>query len=523
MTINADLRILSRATPADIAPLVTPSGTGILHLGLGSFHRAHQAMYTAAAIAQDGGDWGIVGAASRSRTVVDAMHAQDFLYSVATISPAGTSLAIPGVHTDAFVAGDEPERVVAHIADPGIRIVTLTVTENGYSYSPATEHLDLDDQAVRADLQGGAPRSTIGQLARGLQARARSSAEPIAILSCDNLAANGKHTEKLVREFLQALPGGEASDALDYLDRSVTFPSSMVDRIVPSTTARLRDEVTGLLGAVDGIPVPGEPFTMWAIEDAFAGGRPAWEAGGAVFTSEVARYEQMKVRLLNGTHSLIAYLGALRGVGTIPEAIGIDRIADAARGVMRGEYEPSVDVPTGVDIRAYEAELFERWGNSALGHQTRQVGSDGSVKLRQRIPEPALLALGQGRMPHLIALTVAGYLSCHAPLGGFDPGAHAAAMTDPARERLAGLAAGARDGVDLARRVIMDHRLFGSELAHQDAFAARVGELVDTIRRAGVDAAITDALSAAEEGELDNDTTATTTTNATTATKEARR
>jgi fructuronate reductase len=496
MTINADLRILGRATPATTAPLVSPAGAGILHLGLGSFHRAHQAMYTAAAMQRDGGDWGIIGVASRSRTVVDAMHAQDLLYSVATISPAGTSLAIPGVHTDAFVGAAQPERVVAHIADPSIRIVTLTVTENGYSYSPATQHLDLDDPTVRADLQGGAPHSTIGQLARGLQARAAAGGEPLSVLSCDNLAANGKHTEKLVREFLQALPSGEASEALAFLDRAVTFPSSMVDRIVPSTTAQLRDEVATLLGAQDAIPVPGEPFTMWAIEDRFAGGRPAWEAGGAVFTDEVGRYEQMKVRLLNGTHSLIAYLGALRGVGTIPEAIGSERIADAARAVMRAEYEPSVEVPTGVDIRAYETELFERWGNSALGHRTSQVGSDGSVKLRQRIPEPALLALGDGRMPHLIALTVAGYLSCLAPLDGFDPGAHAATMTDPARDRLASLAATARDGSRLARGVIGELRLFGAELAHEDAFIDRVGDLVDTIRRHGVDAAISDALSA---------------------------
>lgn len=503
MTINADLRILSRATPAATAPLVSPTGAGILHLGLGSFHRAHQAMYTAAAIQQDGGDWGIVGVASRSRTVVDALRAQDFLYSVATISPSGTSLAIPGVHTDAFVGAEHPERVVSQIADSGIRIVTLTVTENGYSYSPATQHLDLDDPIVRADLQGGAPRSTIGQLARGIQARAAAGGSPLSILSCDNLASNGEHTEKLVREFLHALPAGEASEALAFLDRGVTFPSSMVDRIVPSTTPQLRDEVAALLGAHDGIPVPGEPFTMWAIEDRFAGGRPSWEAGGAVFTDEVGRYEQMKVRLLNGTHSLIAYLGALRGVGTIPEAIGIDRIADAARAVMRGEYEPSVEVPADVDIRAYEAELFERWGNSALGHRTAQVGSDGSVKLRQRIPEPALLALGQGRMPHLIALTVAGYLSCLAPLPGFDPGTHAASMTDPARERLAGFSASVRDGAELARRVITDLQLFGAELAHQDAFIARVGELVDTIRRRGVDAALSDAVSSAEESMLE--------------------
>ncbi|MDQ0727457.1 mannitol dehydrogenase family protein [Microbacterium sp. W4I20] len=481
-----------------IADHSRPERAGILHLGLGSFHRAHQAVYTAAAHAASGGDWGIVGVASRSRTIVDAMHAQDLLYSVATIAPDSTSLSVPGVHTDAFVGAEQPERVVAQIADGGIRIVTLTVTENGYSYSAATQQLDLDDAVVRADLSGGAPRSTIGQLARGLQARASAGGAPIAILSCDNLSDNGAHTEKLVREFLQTLPGNEGADTLAYLDRAVTFPSSMVDRIVPATTPELRNRVSELLGTRDEIPVPAEPFTMWAIEDRFAGGRPAWEAGGAVFTDEVGRYEQMKVRLLNGTHSLIAYLGALRGVGTIPEAIGLDDIARAALSVLREEYEPSIEVPSGVDIRDYESQLFERWGNSALGHRTSQVGTDGSVKLRQRIPEPALQALGRGEMPHLIALSVAGYLSCIAPLAGFDPGAHAAAMTDAARERLAGLAATARHGRDLAHRVIAELQLFGDGLAGQDAFIGRVGELIDTIQRQGVGSAIADAVAASQ-------------------------
>lgn len=479
-----------------IADHPRPERAGILHLGLGSFHRAHQAVYTAAAVAAAGGDWGIVGVASRSRTIVDAMHAQDHLYSVATISPDSTTLSVPGVHTDAFVGAEQPERVVAQIADSGIRIVTLTVTENGYSYSAATQHLDLDDPAIRSDLGGRAPHSTIGQLARGLQARATAGGAPISILSCDNLAANGAHTEKLVREFLHALPHGEGADTLAFLDQSVSFPSSMVDRIVPSTTPELRDRVQAILGARDEIPVPAEPFTMWAIEDRFAGGRPAWEAGGAVFTTEVGRYEQMKVRLLNGTHSLIAYLGALRGVGTIPEAIGLDDIAGAALSVLRGEYEPSIEVPSGIDIRDYETQLFERWGNSALGHRTSQVGTDGSVKLRQRIPEPALLALGRGEMPHLIALTVAGYLSCLAPLPGFEPGVHASAMTDAARERLAAAATAARDGRDLARRVIIDMQLFGEGLAGQDSFVARVGELIDTIRLRGVISAIDDAVAA---------------------------
>lgn len=494
--MSTDTPVLGRGISASAAPLVSPTDAGILHLGLGSFHRAHQAVYTAAAIQAAGGDWGIVGVASRSRSIVDALHAQDLLYSVATIAPGRTSLTIPGVHTDAFVGAEEPERVVSQIADSGIRVVTLTVTENGYSYSPATQHLDLDDSTVRADLAGRAPLSTIGQLARGLQARAAAGGEPISILSCDNLSSNGTHTEKLVREFLSELPGNEGADALTYLDRHVTFPSSMVDRIVPATTAELRTRVGTLLGARDDIPVPAEPFTMWAIEDRFAGGRPAWEAGGAIFTDEVGRYEQMKVRLLNGTHSLIAYLGALSGVGTIPEAIGLDGIERAARAVLRDEYEPSIEVPSGLDVQAYERELFERWANSALGHRTSQVGTDGSVKLGQRIPEPALLALRRGDMPHLIALTVAGYLSCLAPLPGFDPGVHAAAMTDASRDRLAALAATARSGRDLAQRTISGLRLFGEELAAQDAFIERVGELVDTIQRQGVDAAITDAVSA---------------------------
>lgn len=494
--MSIDAPVLRRTTPASATPGVTPSAPGILHLGLGSFHRAHQAVYTASALVAEGGDWGIVGVASRSRSIVDAMHAQDMLYSVATISPDTTSLSIPGVHTDAFVGAEQPERVVSHIADDRIRIVTLTVTENGYSYSPITERLDLDDETVQADLRGGAPRSTIGQLARGLQVRAAAGGAPISILSCDNLASNGTHTEKLVREFLQELPSTEGAEALAFLDRAVSFPSSMVDRIVPATTAELRARVSTLLGARDDIPVPAEPFTMWAVEDAFVGGRPAWEAGGAVFTDEVGRYEQMKVRLLNGTHSLIAYLGALSAAATIPEAVRRVGIADAARAILRDEYEPSIVVPSGVDIRAYESELFERWENTALGHRTSQVGTDGSVKLRQRIPEPALRALRGGEMPHLIALTVAGYLSCIAPLPGFDPGLHAAAMTDSARDRLAALAERARSGADLARRVIAEMRLFGEELGAEDAFIDRVGELVDTIRRQGVDAAIADAVSA---------------------------
>ncbi|MBW1640558.1 mannitol dehydrogenase family protein [Microbacterium resistens] len=475
-----------------------PAGAGIVHLGLGSFHRAHQAVFTAAALAAEGGDWGIVGVASRSRSVVDALHRQDLLYTVAEISPEGMGLSIPGAHTDAFVAADDAERVVASIADPAIRIVTLTVTENGYSSSPATGLLDTGAPEIVADLAGGSPRSTIGQLARGLQRRAAAGGEPITILSCDNLAANGEHTGHRVREFLQELPGAEGAETLAFLDAAVTFPSSMVDRIVPATTDVLRADVARSLGVRDEVPVPAEPFTMWAIEDRFAAGRPAWEAGGAVFTDEVGRYEQMKVRLLNGTHSLIAYLGALGGDELIAGAIARPAIERAARAILAREYVPSIEVPSQVDLEEYERQLFARWANHALAHRTAQVGTDGSVKLRQRIPEPALRLLRDGRMPHLIALSVAGYLACMAPLPGFDPGAHARAMSDAARPRLAEQAAASRDPRELAHRVLSGLRLFGQELGERPAFADRVGELIETITRHGVEAAIRDAVDATE-------------------------
>ena len=493
---------LSRLSAAyDGAPRLRPSRAGIVHLGLGNFHRAHQAVYTRAALdaTASGGptgadEWGIIGVGSRSASVTDAMKAQDLLYTVVEISPKGESFSIPGVHTDTFTAAAEPERVVSSIAAPSTRIVSLTVTENGYFYSPRTGHLAVDDPAIQHDLADAArPATPIGQIVRGLQSRARVHGEPITVLSCDNLADNGHHTERLVKEFASLLPDAEAAETLAFLERHVTFPSTMVDRIVPATTDHYRRLVAEGRGYRDDVPVPAEPFTMWVLEDRFAAGRPAWEAGGAVFSDEVSRYEQLKMRLLNGTHSLIAYLGALSGAATIPESVGKPFIEAAARRVLRDEYLPSVTAPRGVDLAAYEEQLFERWRNTALGHRTSQVGTDGSVKLRQRIPEPAIALLDAGTMPHLLALTAAAYLACLAPLGGFDPGPHAAAMVDPARPALAQVASQSSTAHDLARRVLHDQHLLGGELAGRDEFINRTGELLDAILRHGAMAAAAEA------------------------------
>ena len=421
-TMTLPLLTASSTPPTALMHQRNSLATGIVHLGLGNFHRAHQAVYTAQALAAQEGPWGILGVASRSGAIATAMRQQDLRYGVLEISPHSSSVTIPAVHTGAIVAADDPNAVVDAIGNPATAIVTLTVTEHGYTYSPRTHRLDIDAPAVQADLTvGSAPGTSIGQIVRGLLQRAGTHAAPITILSCDNLSDNGSHTARLVREFVEALPPAERTDLLPFLDSAVTFPNTMVDRIVPTTTDADRQAVARQLGVRDQIPVPAEPFTMWVLQDRFAAGRPAWEHGGAMFTDDVHPYELLKLRLLNGTHSLIAYLGALDGQPTIPDATAQPFITDAARRVLIDDYLPSITVPADVDLDDYVGQLFTRWSNSALGHGTHQVGSDGSVKLAQRIPEPALLHLNNGRMPHHLALTLAAYLTCLAPPAGSTP------------------------------------------------------------------------------------------------------
>ncbi|WP_406691031.1 mannitol dehydrogenase family protein [Saccharopolyspora sp. ID03-671] len=486
-------RLSASTTPASALQHHRSLGApGIVHLGLGNFHRAHQAVHTARALEHTEGPWAIVGVANSSAAVAQAMREQDMRYGVVEISPERTEVGVPAVHSDVLVAAQQPEAVLDALAARETRIVTLTVTEKGYSYSPRTQRLDLDDPAVRADLDGGAPRTTVGRLARALQRRAATHAAPVAILSCDNLTGNGELTGRLVREFAEALPAPEREDLLSYLRGSVSFPNGMVDRIVPATTDAYRAAVAERLGLRDEAPVPAEPFSMWVLEDHFAAGRPAWEHGGVTFTDDVEPYELMKLRLLNGTHSLIAYLGALEGCDLIAEATARPHIAEAARQVMRADYLPSLTMPSDIDFDDYAAQLFTRWSNSALGHRTRQVGSDGSTKLAQRVPVPAALHLAAGRMPQHLALCVAAYLrATTAP----ETNEHTAAIVDPAAEALREAHAGAASTREFVTAALRDG-LLGDELAAHAEFQARVAEFIDVLATRGVAAATEEALQA---------------------------
>jgi fructuronate reductase len=372
---------------------------GVVHLGLGAFHRAHQAVVTErAAVATGETRWGIAGVSQRSATVRDQLAPQDGLYSVLERGLGDPSIQVIGSIREVLTAPEDPDAVVARIADPAVSVMTLTVTEKGYR--AAGNGLDLNDPEIQADLTGRPPRTVVGQLAAGLARRE----EPLTIVSCDNLVANGPFLRRLVTEYFDAL--GKVPSAFE----GTRFPASMVDRIVPATTEADREQAARLLGVRDEAVVVAEPFLQWIIEDDFAGDRPAWERGGAVLTADVAPWEQAKLRMLNATHSMLAYLGALRGYETIAETVRDEELEGLARQLMTDDVVPTLSPPDGLDLSAYGASVLERFANPALKHRTRQVAMDGSVKLPVRMLGTVRDRLAAGAEPRTISLAVAAWM-----------------------------------------------------------------------------------------------------------------
>jgi fructuronate reductase len=473
--------------PAALRPLVDPRtlGIGIVHLGIGAFHRAHQAVFTEEAIAADGGDWGICGVTQRSRGVLEQLQPQDGLYSV-LVRGEDASLRVAGAVRDLLFAAEEGERLQALLAAPSTRLVTLTVTEKGYRHDPATGRLRRGDPDVAADLAGeGLPRTVVGQLVRGLQARRAADTGPITLLSCDNLPANGEVLRGLVMNFCAALPEGES--LASWIAESVSFPSSMVDRIVPATTDDDRAEAARLLGCEDRGVVVTEPFRQWVVEDHFAAGRPAWERAGAVLTADVAPYEAIKLRLLNGSHSTLAYLGALAGHAHVADAMADPGIAGVVAHLMADDVEPTLTVPDGFDVAAYQRELIERFHNPALRHRTVQIAMDGSQKLPQRLLGTIADRLAAGAEPRHACLGVAAWMryvwTAQAEDGSPLP------VDDPLADRLRQLTADAATPAAVIDALLSLEEVFGAELPSNGRFRALVTDSLEALAKGGVAAA----------------------------------
>ncbi|CUH39900.1 Polyol:NADP oxidoreductase [Jannaschia seosinensis] len=397
--------------PEGVRPAYDPAAqaAGILHLGLGAFHRAHQAFYTDAALARDGGDWRILAVSLRSTETVDALRAQDGLFTLVERGPHGDRAQVIGAVADALAAARDSQEVLAVFERPEIRIVTLTVTEKAYGFDRASMDIEPGHEAIAADLAAPQqPRGVIGLLVEGLRRRRAADLRPPAILCCDNLPENGPLLRAGVLGFARRVD----VDLAEWIAQEVAFPASMVDRITPATTDETAKRAQALIGADDAAAVETEPFTQWVIEENFPQGRPSWEAGGAVFVADVAPFERMKLRMLNGAHSLIAYAGFLAGHAYVRDAMSdaslavlVDRHIRAAAGTV-GRLE-------GIDLDAYRADLLARFANPAIAHQTYQIAMDGTEKLPQRIFAPATDALTSGADLAPYAFAVAAWM-CYA-------------------------------------------------------------------------------------------------------------
>jgi fructuronate reductase len=404
--------------------------------------------------------------------VLEQLRPQDCLYAVLERGVGEPALRVVGQVREVLFAGDEPQLLRERIAAPDTRLITLTVTEKGYRRAPGGG-LDLDDPMVRADLAGGAG-TAIGQLVWGLAARAAGSGAPVSVLSCDNLTDNGHVLRGLVLDFCHALPSGRGDRLASWVEEHVAFPCSMVDRIVPSTTAADRAEAAAILGLGDEALVVAEPFRQWVVQDRFVAGRPAWEKAGADLVDDVRPYELLKLRMLNGTHSLLAYLGALRGYDTIAEAVADDELACAATSYLTEDAAPTLDAPPGLDPAAYGKQVLERFANPALRHRTRQVGMDGSQKLPVRLLPTIRHRLAVGAQPRWATLAVAAWMTC--VVAGTDARGRALALDDPLADRLRTAVGGTSDPAVAVERLLGVREVFDEELAGSEVFRALLTE-----------------------------------------------
>ena len=479
------LATLSELDPA-FAPPVDPRAlsVGIVHLGLGAFARAHGLVFTQAAIAATGDTgWGYCGVTQRSRSVLDQLAPQDGLYSVLVRSGSTARPGVVATARELLFAGRSPAALTDRLSAPTTRLVTLTVTEKGYRHDPATGRLRVTDPEVAADAAGREPLTVPGQLVRGLAARRAADAGPVSLLSCDNLSGNGQVLRAVVLGFCDLLP----DDGLAaWIADNVAFPSAMVDRMVPATTDADRKETATLLGLEDEGVVVAEPFSQWVVQDTFAAGRPAWHQVGATLTTDVVPYERMKLRLLNASHSTIAYVGALAGYTYIAQAVGDPAVAGVVDRLMVDDMTPTLAVPDGFDVVAYQAQLRERFANSALLHTTRQIAMDGSQKLPVRLLGAIRERLAAGATPQAATLGVAAWMRCVAA-GVADDGTPLT-LDDPLAVRLRDALGSATSPAAVVSALVGVTEVFG-DLADDATFRGLVTGHLETLTRYGAPAA----------------------------------
>ncbi|MED8252576.1 mannitol dehydrogenase family protein [Escherichia coli] len=440
-------------------------------LGFGAFHRAHQGVYADILATEHFSDWGYyeVNLIGGEQQIAD-LQQQDNLYTVAEMSADAWTARVVGVVKKALhVQIDGLETVLAAMCEPQIAIVSLTITEKGYFHSPATGQLMLDHPMVAADVQNPhQPKTATGVIVEALARRKAAGLPAFTVMSCDNMPENGHVMRDVVTSYAQAVDVKLAQ----WIEDNVTFPSTMVDRIVPAVTEDTLAKIEQLTGVRDPAGVACEPFRQWVIEDNFVAGRPEWEKAGAELVSDVLPYEEMKLRMLNGSHSFLAYLGYLAGYQHINDCMEDEHYRHAAYGLMLQEQAPTLKVQ-GVDLQDYANRLIARYSNPALRHRTWQIAMDGSQKLPQRMLDSVRWHLAHDSKFDLLALGVAGWMRY---VGGVDEQGNPIEISDPLLPVIQKAVQSSAEGKARVQSLLAIKAIFGDDLPDNSLFTAKVTE-----------------------------------------------
>lgn len=459
--------------------------TRIVHLGFGAFHRAHQAVYTDILAAEQGSDWGYceVNLIGGEQQIAD-LRAQDNLYTVAEMSADAWTARVVGVVTKALhVDVDGLETVLAAMCEPQIAIVSLTITEKGYCHAPASGELMLDHPFIVADLRNPhQPKSAPGVVVEALSRRKQRGLPAFTVMSCDNMPENGHVTRNVICAYARAVE----SELAEWIEANVTFPSTMVDRIVPAVTADTLDKIAHITGVRDPAGVACEPFRQWVVEDNFVAGRPAWEKAGAELVEDVVPFEEMKLRMLNGSHSFLAYLGYLAGYQHINDCMEDANYRHAAQALMLQEQAPTLKVK-GVDLHRYAELLIARYSNPALRHRTWQIAMDGSQKLPQRMLDSVRWHRAHQRSFPLLALGVAGWMRY---VSGVDEQGQPIEVCDPLLPAIQAAVEHSEDGVSRVTALLGIEAIFGNELPQDEIFVEAVKQAYLTLLKLGAKATV---------------------------------
>jgi fructuronate reductase len=465
--------------------------TRIVHIGFGAFHRAHQGLYTSEMIDKTGSDWGICEINLFGGELISKLRKQDHLYSVLEKSNDSVTAKISAsVIESKHSVLDGKQAVLDKMSEPQVAIVSMTITEKGYCADLSTGRLDCSNALIMADLENPQePQSAIGYIVEALKIRKEKSIKPFTVMSCDNIQDNSRVAKQVILDYANKLD----SELGTWIEQNVSFPCTMVDRIVPAITEDSLAQLTENLGVADPVGIVCESFRQWVIEDDFVNGRPEWDAVGATFVEDVRPFEDMKLRMLNGSHSFLAYLGYLAGYRYIYETMQDEAFRNAAFKLMTQEQAVTLSMPEGTDLTEYANLLIERFSNTSIKHETWQIATDGSQKLPQRMCESLRFHLQQGTPTPCLILGIAGWMVY---VSEQDEQGNKIIVNDPMLEQLRNAYKNATTSEEIVLSLLALNNIFGQDLIENTGFVTALVEAVEQLKTIGAKSLVAKTLKA---------------------------